>query len=237
MGMQLTENFRQPYLARSVGEFWRRWHITLSSWLRDYIFTPLAFRWRSWKILGMVMAAMVTFAIAGIWHGANWTFVLFGLLHGLAISAELLTEDVRKKMAPKINGFLWKMAGNVYTFGFWCFSLIFFRAKSMADAFYIVSHLFTGLGAYLRQIFHYTGKVGSGLLTPFLAGQHREDFLIVTTAVLLFILIDFLEMKNNGINLMDRPPTWLRWSAYYALFFGILFFGVFNKTPFIYFQF
>lgn len=241
MGIKLTENFHQPYLARSVSEFWRRWHISLSSWVRDYIFLPLALQLRSWGLWGIVGATLATFTILGLWHGANWTFLVFGILHGLAISIELLTKKIREKLASKANGFLIGATSLVYTFAFWSFSLIFFRAKSLSDAFYIASHLFSGLFDYIIHIFHYTGSAGSGLLAPLLAGQHREDFVIMAGAILLLLIVEIFPKRVAGRDLetlfSSRLPNWFRWSAYYALIFIILLYGVFYKTPFIYFQF
>lgn len=238
MGIELTENFNRPYAARSVSEFWRRWHISLSSWVRDYIFLPLAIRWRSWKLGGIIGATTVTFIILGLWHGANWTFLVFGLLHGLAVSAELLTKKIREKLSLKLNRFLVWGIGLVYTFAFWSFSLIFFRAQSLTDAFYIVSHLFSGLVDYASRVIHYVGTAGSGLLAPLLAGQPREDFIIIIGAVLLLLIVELFPKKPPLETWFLRGvSTWLRWSAYYALIFIILFFGVFHKTPFIYFQF
>lgn len=237
IGIELTENFHRPYSASSVSEFWRRWHISLSSWVRDYLFLPLAIRLRASGLRGIISATVITFAILGIWHGANWTFLVFGILHGLAVSIELLTKNIRKRLTAKINGFFLDALGRMYTFGFWSFSLIFFRAKSLSDAFYISSHLFSGLANYVTKIIHYTGSTGSGLLTPFLAGQHREEFVILMTIFAFWTGAELL--KKIGLNRRPntRFSTFLSWSVHYALIFIILFYGVFFKTPFIYFQF
>lgn len=222
MGIKLTENFKQPYFSPSVSEFWRRWHISLSNWIRDYIFTPLSFKWRSWRKFGLISAALLTFLVVGLWHGANWTFVVFGLLQGTAISAELLVGGIKSK---------W---GIIYTFLFWCFSLIFFRAQSLADAFYIVTHLFTGIPNYFYQTLGHFGSAGSGILKPFLMGQAREEFLILAVVVILLFLVEWFESRKVEIK---KWPLAIRWSAYYLLIFSILFYGVFQNTPFIYFQF
>jgi D-alanyl-lipoteichoic acid acyltransferase DltB (MBOAT superfamily) len=94
--IRLTENFNKPYFAQGVADFWRRWHISLSSWLLDYIFRPLQWRWRDLRLAGPFMALLVTFLVSGAWHGASWNFILWGLLHGLFIAAGESVDKYRK---------------------------------------------------------------------------------------------------------------------------------------------
>ena len=136
MGFNLILNFRNPYLATGIGEFWTRWHISLSSWFRDYVYIPLGGNRRG-KLL-TYRNLLVTFAVSGIWHGASWTFLIWGLLHGLGvmITRELERSAFYRDRVPKLA----KQAG---VFLFVCFAWIFFRAVSLGDATLIVRRIFT----------------------------------------------------------------------------------------------
>ena len=136
MGFDLVLNFRNPYLATGIGEFWTRWHISLSSWFRDYVYIPLGGN-RQGKFL-TYCNLLVTFAVSGIWHGASWTFLIWGLLHGLGvmITRELERSAFYRQRVPKLA----KQAG---VFLFVCFAWIFFRANSLADAGLIIGRIFT----------------------------------------------------------------------------------------------
>lgn len=136
MGFNLTLNFRNPYLATSLGDFWTRWHISLSSWFKDYVYIPLGGN-RCGKLL-TYRNLLITFAISGIWHGASWTFLIWGLLHGVGvmITRELERSAFYRERVPKPV----KQAG---VFAFVCFAWIFFRAGSLGDALLIVRRIFT----------------------------------------------------------------------------------------------
>ncbi|MBL8013162.1 MAG: MBOAT family protein, partial [Candidatus Omnitrophica bacterium] len=101
LGFELPQNFRQPFFARSIADFWNRWHLTLSSWLRDYAYTPMSILLRDWGIWGGVISLIITFFICGFWHGATWNFFILGLLYGLALSFDLLTRRTWKKIWKK----------------------------------------------------------------------------------------------------------------------------------------
>ena len=137
MGFDLVLNFNHPYLADSVADFWRRWHISFSKWILDYIFMPLQMQWREWPHLGTAAALLVTFLVSGIWHGAAWTFIIWGLLHGLGlvVTRELERSRFYRKQVPK----LLKQTG---VFLFVSFTWIFFRADSLGDALMIVQRIF-----------------------------------------------------------------------------------------------
>ena len=137
MGFDLVLNFNHPYLADSVADFWRRWHISFSKWILDYIFMPLQMQWREWPRLGTAAALLVTFLVSGIWHGAAWTFIIWGLLHGfgLVVTRELERSRFYRKKVPK----LLKQA---CVFIFVSFAWIFFRADSLGDALMIVRRIF-----------------------------------------------------------------------------------------------
>lgn len=136
MGFDLMLNFRNPYLAAGIGEFWTRWHISLSSWFRDYVYIPLGGN-RGGKLL-TYRNLLVTFIVSGIWHGASWTFLVWGLLHGAGVmlTRELERSPFYRRRVPKFA----KQAG---VFLFVCFAWIFFRAASLSDALLIVRRIFT----------------------------------------------------------------------------------------------
>ena len=108
MGFQIKGNFNQPFKAKNITDFWRRWHISLYEWLSEYIYQPLAFIWRKQKLLGTLMAVIITFLISGIWHGPNWVFIVWGSLHGLMICWDVLTSKYRSKLAT--------LGGKYYSF-------------------------------------------------------------------------------------------------------------------------
>jgi alginate O-acetyltransferase complex protein AlgI len=142
MGYELMQNFDRPLISKSVSEFWRRWHISLSSWFRDYLFSPIIFSRKNWGIFALVYATFITFILCGLWHGAKWTFVIFGALQGTLISYEIMTSDFRKKLAKKMNKTLHQSICLFLTFCFTCFSMIFFRAETLTQAKIIVMKIF-----------------------------------------------------------------------------------------------
>ncbi len=148
MGVTLMRNFDLPYSARSLGEFWRRWHISLSTWFRDYLFI------RSVESRGGTFRTyrnlLIVFVVSGLWHGANWTFVVWGALHGIALICESATADLRRraKDALRLSDHVSGALGRIFTFAFVCVTWIFFRAASLNDALLLVRAPFTS--AFLR---------------------------------------------------------------------------------------
>lgn len=148
MGVRLAENFDYPYISRNVTEFWRRWHLSLSNWLRDYLYTPIMFSKKRWKKKAVVFAIFLTFLICGLWHGAKFTFVIFGLLQGAALTWEMISSDWRKKWQKAIPGFLYNSMSWFLTFLFIVFCFIFFRAQTTKDALLIAKREFTSLNLH-----------------------------------------------------------------------------------------
>ncbi|MEZ5197507.1 MAG: MBOAT family O-acyltransferase, partial [Bacteroidales bacterium] len=142
LGYDLMENFRRPLLAHSIAEFWRRWHISLSSWVNDYIYTPLSLNLRGYGITGTIIALFISFFIVGIWHGALWAFVIFGLLQGIILTIEVLTQKKRKLFFSRLPKKLIFTLGVVVTFSIMSISLILFRAPTMESALTIFERIF-----------------------------------------------------------------------------------------------
>ena len=146
MGFKLMLNFKRPYFSKSISEFWKRWHISLSSWFRDYLYIPLGgsrvSKWR-WQY-----NLLIVFLLSGLWHGANWTFVIWGALNGIYLIASVWTENARAKLV-ELSGLskypeTHKLIKMLITFCLVCFAWIFFRANSLKDALFISGHLFNG---------------------------------------------------------------------------------------------
>lgn len=233
LGFRLMDNFNKPYFSASVSEFWKRWHISLSSWFKDYVYIPLGgnrtLTWRWYYNL------FITFIISGLWHGANWTFVIWGALHGFyLVSAIMLAPYTDKiKQAIRLDKLPWidHLQQVLTTFCLVCFAWIFFRANTLADAYYIISHLFTGLADHgsLQAI---QSSLGSLPVTV------NELLLSMALIVLLLCVENFSLHRPNGLRIMLlRQPFYIRWPVFYLLLAAILFLGVFEKTEFIYFQF
>src|SRR5260221_2992396 len=146
MGFSLMKNFRQPYFSKSIGEFWTRWHISLSTWFRDYIYIPLGGNRVSRAKLYRNL--LIVFVVSGLWHGANWTYVIWGGLNGLYLAIAMATQNVRPRLAHVLGldrlPLVREWGAILCTFSLICLSWVFFRANTLHDALYILSHMGTG---------------------------------------------------------------------------------------------
>lgn len=237
LGVKMVENFERPYFARSVIDFWRRWHISLSNWLRDYIFLKLNYehRHRKPRALWMGLDVMATFLISGLWHGANWTFVIWGALHGVYQTIEILTQKTRDKLVKNLNinrnALVHKIIQVLLTFGLVCFAWIFFKANSIDQALQIIRSIGTLSGITSEHAWIFL----DGTL-----GLDAKDFWMMTLTLAILLIVEFTQRKHDLLALLNKQPTWLRWTVYYALFFSITIFGFYgeaNVVDFVYFQF
>lgn len=222
--IQLTQNFNAPYFATSIADFWRRWHITLSRWILEYIFKPLQIQWRDWRQAGTAAALIVTFLVSGIWHGASWCFVVWGGLHGLYLSFSLYYRPVQKAIHKRLgleNTRALKLWQCFFTFHLVCFAWIFFRAKNLDDAIYVVTHLLDGIHG----------------MRSFLLTNGDTDLLTLVMVIFCFMLVQILSTCTRLGRSFAVWPTWCRWSVYYALLFSIVLFNVDSERAFIYMQF
>lgn len=143
--IDLTQNFNKPYLATSIADFWRRWHITFSRWILDYIFKPLQMQWRYWKNWGTATALIITFLVSGLWHGASWGFVVWGGLHGLYMACSVFYKPYQKKLHKALGvekTTLLKAWQVLVTFNLVSFAWVFFRARNLSDAFWVLQNAF-----------------------------------------------------------------------------------------------
>lgn len=220
MGFNLMMNFNHPYFAKSIAEFWSRWHISLSTWFRDYVYISMGgnrvpfHRWQ--------FNLMITFLVSGIWHGANWTFVIWGSLHGLF----LIVSNISKKYLFKQN--IWsRLSENstVYqglhtltTIVLVAFTWILFRANSVSDALLIISKIFTMPDA------------------PFI-GDSRSYLVYSLSAIALLFMVEYVREYHVQLELFENRKIEVRYLSYTAMAVIILLFGVFDGGQFIYFQF
>jgi D-alanyl-lipoteichoic acid acyltransferase DltB (MBOAT superfamily) len=223
--IRLTENFNSPYLSTSVADFWRRWHISFSRWILDYIFKPLQMQFRNLKNLGTALALLVTFLVSGIWHGANWCFVVWGMLHGLYLAASVFYRPLQKSVYKKIGlektwiSNTWQI---LITFNLICFAWIFFRASSIADALFIV-----------RQVLSIAAGEKSFLFMKF-----KGELISALVAMAIIIAIYLADKHTSIVKTFYSRPSWFRWIAYYALILAVIYLGkLFDVKNFIYFQF
>ncbi len=217
-GFNLMENFNQPLLARNLSDFWRRWHISLSSWVNDYIFNPVMYTNRKWGSWGVFYALFISFIVIGIWHGAAWNYVLFGVLQAAALSYETVTKKARSRIARKIPKVVYNNASIFLTFLFVTFSLIIFRSPTLTKAVTIVKGIFSSPG------------------TLFIDSASTILFILIGCAIML--LRDM--QKEYSVFRLPRlsSKNWVVQNLVYALLLiYILIAAVFDGGQFIYFSF
>jgi D-alanyl-lipoteichoic acid acyltransferase DltB (MBOAT superfamily) len=232
MGFKLMKNFDRPYHSRSIHEFWKRWHISLSSWFKDYLYISLGGNRVS--IHRWYFNLFIVFLVSGLWHGANWTFVIWGALHGFYLVFGLLTINMRNTLSKFLGLYkfpsLFRFLQILITFLLTTFAWIFFRANSVSDAFYIIKHSVTGLYTNLSNLLHHVHtRLGLGL--------SYSELLIGVAAIVLMEAIHVMQNKYIIRDWIRSKPSYIRWSVYYVVIILIIFFGVYENRQFIYFQF
>jgi alginate O-acetyltransferase complex protein AlgI len=224
-GVKLMRNFAYPYFSQSVSEFWRRWHISLSSWFRDYLFLPLGGSRVSRPRL--VFNIMATFVVSGLWHGAAWTYVVWGALNGLGILPAALwsKERITSNMIPGGAGFFPRPGTALRllsTFAFICVTWVFFRARSFGDVYLIWSKVFTW--PILPQ--------QSLEFTPAFVSTGGMIWLVS-----VFVVVEWLSRHRLHPLEWGRLPRIARWSGYTALIWLTLYLRTWQSGTFIYFRF
>ncbi len=223
MGFNLMKNFNRPYFSKSVPEFWRRWHISLSSWFRDYVYISLGGNRVS--VRRLYINILIVFLISGLWHGASWTFIVWGILHGGYILSDVITTGFRTKFTHKINlhkfPSIYSLISIGITFSLVTFAWIFFRADTLSDAYYIISNMLSGITLDFSGL-----RVGLGW-----------DEILLSLGLIAFIVSVYaIQSKTNLIEIFSNKNILFRWGSYIFLILAIIFFG--HASPkFIYFQF
>ncbi len=242
MGFKLMTNFNRPYYARSVAEFWKRWHISLSTWFKDYLYIPLGGnRVSAWR---QSLNLFITFLVSGLWHGSSWTFVIWGALNGMYLVVGIWTQSFRTKIvkAVGLSHFprLHQIIRVFITFSLICFSWIFFRANTLQDALLIISRLSTGVPEFFVNVLGHLDSVGGGkrILAPILMGHEKYEFIVALGGIVFLETMHFIQRKGSVRKMISARPVWVRWPIYFCVVYGILVFGAFQAgADFIYFQF
>ena len=231
MGIDLMENFKRPYFSRSIREFWSRWHISLSTWFRDYLYKPLGGSRKG--ILRTTINVATVFIISGLWHGAAFTFIVWGAIHGIYQIYENLTLKTRFKIWEKLklnNSLIQTFIQWFTTMSVVLLSWIFFRANNLTDAINITTRIFNDIVSLniFSNVSSMIGRTNIGL----------TRLIVVFIAVLILELSQYLD-ENWNFDLLNLPFRFkkIRWLAYYLIIFWILLFGAFGQSEFIYFQF
>ncbi len=234
MGISLMDNFDTPYFALSIKEFWRRWHISLSTWFRDYLYIPLGGN-RKGKVKKYVNL-MIVFIVSGFWHGAEWSYVIWGALHGFyqlvgGITAPLKAA-VNKKLKVRTQTVSYKFLQMLCTFSLVCFAWIFFRADNVSEAFGYIARLVTHINPWALT-----------KDTIYQLGLATQEMNLLIFAIVILLVVDYMKRKR-GIrfeDLTDGQNVWVRPLALLALVVFVLIFGAyghsFDAQEFIYFQF
>ena len=221
-GINLMKNFDSPYFSKSVREFWGRWHISLSTWFRDYVYIPLG--GNRVPPLRHKINLMITFLISGLWHGANWTYVTWGGVHGLA---QVIETSLFKKKDTTKNPIV-NILRMLITFCFCSFAWIFFVSKSMSDALYVISNCMTGIASPISYLHDGFAAIGLG----------KEVLAITGVCILLLIIYDWISLKKSFIEWLSEKKKVTQWIVYLMIALLIIFLskkGV--AAEFIYFQF
>ena len=231
MGFELMQNFNRPYFSKSIAEFWRRWHISLGGWFRDYLYIPLGGS-RQGK-LKKYRNIMIVFLTSGLWHGAGWGFIVWGFLHGFYQVVGDLLKPTREYFIEKFNinknRFFHRLSQIVIVFILVDFAWIFFRANTFSDAIGIIKNMF---------VFNPWVLFDGSLYN---LGLDQKDFIVGILAIFILIIVSLLRRNTRLINLIGKQSIIVRWTFYFTFLYSILIFGIYGPgyaaQQFIYFQF
>lgn len=222
LGFKLSPNFNRPFIALTTADFWRRWHMSLSFWVRDYLYFPLSASFRGWGQWGVFLSLALTFAVLGAWHGTGWTFILYGLIQGLVIFYEMKTLSFRNKIRKWIGNALFTTLSILRTYLIFALSLVFFRADSISDALYFIRNI-------SFQVHHSWKEISIGI--------PDHNCIVAGSALVLILTYEYLMSKQDLLIALEKQAAAIRWSIYFLM--GILLFilGQFRSDSFIYLQF
>lgn len=236
MGFRLMKNFNSPYFATTVSDFWRNWHISLTTWFRDYVYIPLGgnrcSRWKWCRNL------LLTFSLSGLWHGASWNFVVWGGLNGLYQVAGKLTEPYRtaakKRLGIRTDCASYRLFQRLVTFALVDFAWLFFRARGFMAAFRMLRRCAVNFG--LASLLDPKTVIGFSTM-----GMDEKDFYVMLIGLVVLGLADYFRQRVDLKAALDRQNIVFRYLVYYGMIFTVLIFGVYgpeyDASAFIYFQF
>jgi D-alanyl-lipoteichoic acid acyltransferase DltB (MBOAT superfamily) len=236
MGFHLMKNFNRPYASRTISEFWTRWHISLSTWFKDYLYIPLG--GNRVRVSRLYLNLAIVFLVSGLWHGANWTYIVWGALHAFYLIFGLVTLRFRQgiitSLGIAINSRLNRFLSIGITFALACYAWIFFRASNVEQATYIGTHLWQGWKSVMSP-------AGIKAVVTALGGSDTiSGAFNVLTGILMILFMEYVQHKTkdeSAINIVGRKSRMTRWSFYACLVIAILMLGVYDNQEFIYFQF
>jgi len=223
LGISIMKNFDYPFFSQNIADFWRKWHISLTAWLTEYVFTPLTIAFRDWNKAGLILAIIINFILVGMWHGANWTFILFGLLHGFYYIPLILKGSIFKKT---------KIAkGKTFP--------SFREAFNMASLFILLMFTFIIFRSdNIGQAISYYKLLGSKSLLSFPTTSDGITLGVTLFFILIMFVVEWLQReKDYGLQIGNIKKTWLRIGIYYLLLLVIFVFRANEANQFIYFQF
>ena len=230
MGFRLIDNFNAPFLASSTAQLWRCWHISLSTWFKEYLYIPLGGN-RKGKVR-KYLNLMIVFCVSGLWHGANLTFLVWGFLNGLYQVIGELTWGIRQKGKTVLGNQKWvdmvgKLLAVIITFLLFVSTMVFFRAQNMNDALYIVQKIGGGIGGLSKEMLCSAGLSGA-------------NFILLAMSIAVLLVSDYYKLKKISIyQIINRQKIGIRWGVYLFAILFIIVFGVYgeNTGTFIYFAF
>lgn len=246
LGIKLTENFETPYFSKSIAQFWRKWHITLGLWFKNYVFYPMLrikfcenfrkkYRRKNKyisKLIPNIIALLIVWILIGFWHGADWKFVLYGLFHGgIIIFSTILAplySRLNKKFSKLTNSKIFNLFRILRTFMLVTIGFLLFKALSLKDSFVIFNKMLAGTGVVETIKF---------------IGLNLKNLFEIGIGVVLLFFVEIYHYKNNGISVRDRVSgynTFVRWSIYIGILLIILIFGAYGTSglnQFAYFRF
>ncbi|NLB79452.1 MAG: MBOAT family protein, partial [Clostridiaceae bacterium] len=243
MGFGLMKNFERPYFSKSVTEFWRRWHISLSTWFRDYLYFPLGGSKKGY--LRTLLNLFIIFVVSGLWHGASWTFIIWGALNGAAIVIEKILgvgkragkreymerKALENRQKPVLLRFAKSILGvipMILTFAFTCFTWIFFRARTLGEAFYMLPRFLQGIETFeLNKLFS----------TRIVLGLDYWEFFTVIGAVIILICIELFQGVASPSRILSKMPSPVRLAIYAFSLSLVIWFAWTETQTFIYFAF
>lgn len=230
LGFRITKNFNYPYFSRTIAEFWRKWHISLTSWFTDYVFMPLNIKFRNLGNLGILLAITINLVLVGMWHGAYWKFAIFGLFHGVLFIPIILSGGIFKNKKLKTNKFDLPSVADfvriIRTFSLLTFSLIIFKAENTSQAFTYIINIINDIiskNGYIQTYNFVYWKLG----------------LFIPIVLVVFFGVEWFGRKNEFPiqNISNKLPRIVRWSIYSIIIFLIGMVMLSEESSFIYFQF
>lgn len=221
-GFKLAPNFERPFGAYTITDFWRRWHMSLSFWVRDYIYQPLSMSLRKLKQNAIYLSLIITFICMGMWHGAGWNFIIYGFIQGAVMSYEIKTAKLRSKVQGIIGRPLYGTIAILRTYLIFAFSLIFFRLNTLSDAIYYIRNMSFEVDSSWKEID---------------LGIPDHNLIVAGSALLLLFLFEYLSSKRDILELLSKQHVAVRWAIYFILVMALFSLGQFSSDNFIYLQF